>query len=281
MNDILFNLNNIRLEISFKSFDDLRKILSFYKKNKLYKINIPCKNSLKKEFLLKSIKISREEFPDIDVIPHFSILHEFNRNRLNTQDSLISFLQSINHIGCNEVLLISGSQKRSTFDSIKALSFLKDNPLVCNDDLSIGIAFNPYLPTFLFDEEINRLREKLQSGLVSSIWIQFGTDYKMLESRFEILSNIIYDHKRNNTKISNIKIFGSVLIPSKQFLARFKYRPWKGVYCSSEFLESVDLANNVVLKLLEIYKQYNICPIVETSISTDEHLKKLKNLLQL
>ena len=103
----------------------------------------------------------------------------------------------------------------------------------------------------------------------------------MLESRFEILSNIIYDHKRNNTKISNIKIFGSVLIPSKQFLARFKYRPWKGVYCSSEFLESVDLANNVVLKLLEIYKQYNICPIVETSISTDEHLKKLKNLLQL
>ena len=30
MKDILFHLSNIRIEISFKSFDELRKILSFY-----------------------------------------------------------------------------------------------------------------------------------------------------------------------------------------------------------------------------------------------------------
>ena len=53
MIDILFNLNNIRIEISFKSFDELRKILSFYQRNNLYKINIPCKNSLKKDFLIR------------------------------------------------------------------------------------------------------------------------------------------------------------------------------------------------------------------------------------
>ena len=83
MNDILFDLNNIRFEISFKSFDELRRILSFYKRNNLYKINIPCKNSLKKRFLLDSIKISKDEFPGIDIIPHFSILHEFRRNRIS------------------------------------------------------------------------------------------------------------------------------------------------------------------------------------------------------
>ena len=277
MKDILFDLNNIRFEISFKSFDELRRILSFYKRNNLYKINIPCKNSLKKGFLLDSIKISKDEFPGIDIIPHFSILHEFRRNRLNTQDSFIKFLKVVNHLGCKEVLLISGSQKRSTLDSLSALSLLKYNPLLKREDIAIGVAFNPYLPNFLFEEEIRRLEKKLESGLVSSIWIQFGTDYKLLKSRIKILKNIIYSTMQNNSEELNIKLFGSILIPSKQFLARFKYRPWKGVYCSSEFLDSTDFANNVVKKILIAYKENNIFPIIETSIYTDEHLKILKN----
>ena len=53
MKDILFNVNQIRIEISFKSFDELRKTLSFYQRNTLYKINIPCKNTLKKRFSFK------------------------------------------------------------------------------------------------------------------------------------------------------------------------------------------------------------------------------------
>tara|TARA_Y100001968_G_scaffold330647_1_gene383088 strand:+ start:3485 stop:4330 length:846 start_codon:yes stop_codon:yes gene_type:complete len=277
MKDILFDMNNIRIEISFKSFDELRKRLSFYKRNNLFRINIPCKNSLKKDFLLNSIKISKEAFPSIDIIPHFSILHEFRRNRLNTQDSLIKFLQISKYLGCKEVLLVSGSQKRSTFDSVKALSFLKDTTIFCSKDFSIGVAFNPYLPGFLFEEEIIRLKYKLQSGLVSSIWIQFGTDYKRLKTGIKILKNLIDNNIHNNSKNSNIKLFGSILIPSKQFLARFKYRPWKGVYCSSEFLDSVDFANNIVKKILFIYKVNMISPIIETSIYNDDHLKMLKN----
>ena len=280
MNEILFNLNNIRIEISFKSFDELRNILSFYQRNNLYKINIPCKNSLKKDFLLESIRIIRVEFPNIDIIPHFSIQHEFKKNRINTQDSFLKFLQYVKYLGCKEVLLVSGSQKRSTFDSVSALYMLKENPLFFNQDISIGVAFNPYLPDFLFDEEILRLENKLQSGLVSSIWIQFGTDYNLLKSRLEILSNILSITKINS-KRSNILIFGSILIPSKQFLARFKFRPWKGVYCSSEFLESVDIANNLVNKLLKTYKKYKISPIIETNISTEGHLNKLKTTLNL
>ena len=127
MNYNAFDLNNIRLEISFNSLEELRLILSFYKKHNLYKLNIPCKNSLKKDFLLSSIKMSREEFPNIDIIPHFSISHEFRRNRFNTQNSLIEFLQAIKNFGCNELLLVSGSQKKATLDSVSALSFVKDN----------------------------------------------------------------------------------------------------------------------------------------------------------
>ena len=67
-------------------------------------------------------------------------------------------------------------------------------------------------------------------------------------------------------------LFGSILIPSKQFLARFKYRPWKGVYCSKEFLESVDSASNLVTKLLKLYKKFDLCPLIETDVSNDDKL---------
>ena len=280
MSNYLFDLNNIRFEISFKSYKDLRSLLCFYQKNNLYKINIPCKNTLKKDFLLNSIKISCEEFPNNDVIPHFSILHEFRRNSLNTQNSFNKFLRDVKSFGCKEVLLISGSQKRSTLDSVLTLYQFKDNPIFSNSDFSLGVAFNPYLPSFLFEEELKRLEKKINSGLISSIWIQFGTDIELLKSRMKILRSFISCTTDNSHEISDIKLFGSVLIPSKQFLARFKYRPWKGVYCSNDFLESVDFANNLVTKLLNIYKQNQIYPIVETNISKLEHLESLINILK-
>ena len=278
MENISFDLNNIRLEISFKTYDELRSILSFCSKHNLSRINIPCKNTLKKEFLLNSIKLSREEFPTIDIIPHFSILYEFRRNKFNTQNYFIKFINVVKSLGCQEVLLVSGSQKRATLDSVSTLLFLKDNPLFLNDNFSLGVAFNPYLSGHMFDEEIERLANKLKSGLVSSVWIQFGTDIQLLESRLGMLKNIILSTSNNN-KILDINLFGSILIPSKQFLARFKYRPWKGVYCSNEFLESVEFANTFVRNLLRIYMQYQILPVIENRVSSEDQLNTLDNLI--
>ena len=278
MNNLIYDLNTIRLEINFKSYDELRTILSFCQKKKLYRINIPCKNTLKNEFLLNSIKISREEFPFIDIIPHFSILHEFRRNSFNTKSYFNQFVQVIEDLGCKQVLLVSGSQKRATLDSVSTLSFFKDKPLFSENNFSIGVAFNPYFPSSLFEDEIARLKRKLESGLITSIWIQFGTDIAVLESRLEILKTIILSSSLTETKKSNINLFGSILIPSKQFLNRFKYRPWKGVYCSAEFLESVDAANKIVIKLFKTYRSYNITPIIETKISTEDQLRQLIDL---
>ncbi len=280
--DYLFDLSNIRIEISYKSLEELRSILSFCERNNLYKINIPCKNMLKKEFLLDSIKLTREEFPNIDLIPHFSILHEFKRNRFNTLNSFSEFIQTVKKLGCSEVLLVSGSQKRSTLDSVSTLLHLKENHFFSTSEFSIGVAFNPYLPRPLLEEEVDKLEQKLYSGLVHSIWIQFGTDYKLLENKIEILKKIICTYEESlNGKQINIKLYGSVLIPSKQFLARFKYRPWKGVYCSKEFLESVDVANNLVVRLLKTYSKYQISPIIETDVVTEEKLNSLKRILYL
>ncbi len=280
MSQYIFDLKTIRTEISFKSFEELRTILSFYQKNNLYKVNIPSKNHLKKDFLLNAIKISREEFPKINIIPHFSILYEFRRNRLNTLKSLNKFLQVVIRYDCKEVLLVSGPKKRLTLDSASTLSYLKDKSFLLNRELSFGVAFNPYLNNLLFEEEIRKLEIKLQSGLVSSIWLQFGTDHILLESRIEILKKIILSSQKSSLSKSKINLFGSILIPSKQFLARFKYRPWKGVYCSSEFLDSVDLARNSVKKLINIYSKNNILPIIETDVSSSAKINYLKMLLQ-
>tara|TARA_B100000965_G_scaffold177902_1_gene148446 strand:+ start:975 stop:1820 length:846 start_codon:yes stop_codon:yes gene_type:complete len=280
MNEMIFDLTNIRIEISFKSFEELRLLLSFYQKININKINIPCKNNLKKDFLLDSIKISKEEFPSLDLIPHFSILHEFKRNRFNTLNSFINFLEFVKSLGVKEVLLISGSQKRSTLNSVSTLSYLRDNTTFSNSDFSIGVAFNPYLTGFLFEEEIIKLEKKIQSGIVKSIWLQFGTDLIVLENRIQTLKNIITSSNKSYLVKDNIMLFGSILIPSRQFLARFKYRPWKGVYCSHEFLESLEYANSFIKKLLEIYKKNNICPIVETDVSTIGKLNSLENILK-
>ena len=280
MNEMIFDLTNIRIEISFKSFEELRLLLSFYQKININKINIPCKNNLKKDFLLDSIKISKEEFPSLDLIPHFSIQHEFKRNRFNTLNSFINFLEFVKSLGVKEVLLISGSQKRSTLNSVSTLSYLRDNTTFSNSDFSIGVAFNPYLTGFLFEEEIIKLEKKIQSGIVKSIWLQFGTDLIVLENRIQTLKNIITSSNKSYLVKDNIMLFGSILIPSRQFLARFKYRPWKGVYCSHEFLESLEYANSFIKKLLEIYKKNNICPIVETDVSTIGKLNSLENILK-
>ena len=280
MKEMIFDLSDLRMEISFKSIDELRFILSFYKRNNLYKINIPSKNNLNKDFLLSSIEISKKEFPNLDLIPHFSVLHEFKKNRVNTLNSLIEFLHFIIGLGCKEVLLVSGSQKRSTLNSVSTLSFLKDHNLFLESDLSIGVAFNPYLPGYLFEEEIIKLEKKLQLGLVSSIWIQFGTDCAVLQRRIVILKKLLISVYKNNYQRSNIKLFGSILVPSKQFLARFKYRPWKGVYCSPDFLNSVDFANNFIVNLLKIYKKNQVCPIIETNVTTVEKLIELENILK-
>ena len=280
MKKLIYDLNNLRIEISFKSFDELRLILSFCQQTKLNKINIPCKNNLKKDFLLNSIRISREEFPDLDLIPHFSILHEFKRNRVNTIESFIEFFNVVKRLGCNELLLISGSQKRSTLDASSTLSYLNEKKIFSYSDLSIGVAFNPYLNSILFKKEIIKLEKKLQSGLVKSVWIQFGTDFTLLESRIGILKKLIFAAKKANYNKTNIKLFGSILIPSKQFIARFKYRPWKGVYCSKEFLESVDSASNLVTNLLILYKKFDIYPLIETDVSNNDKLNSLLTILQ-
>ena len=85
---------------------------------------------------------------------------------------------------------------------------------------------------------------------------------------------------RSNSKDKNVKIFGSLLIPSKEFISRFKFRPWKGVFISEKYLYSLDDFYAFTKDLIEIYLDNNICPIIETECSSIKKLQDIHSLMK-
>ena len=277
----LYKIDDFRFEISFNNFDQLRLKLSFYLHNNIHKINIPCKGNIKNSYLLHAIQICRSEFPSIKLIPHFSIQHEFNITKDNTILKLINFLSLSNRLKCDDVLLVSGSLRKPTLDSVSSLNYLKDKNNIIKCFKPIGVAYNPYLPELFSIEETTRIKSKLLSGLVGSIWIQFGTNYTELEEKIITLKTLLINYYEMHPENTNIKLYGSVLIPSKLFIARFKFRPWKGVYCSDSFLNSPDHANHIISKMLYIYNKHGIIPFIETDTSSEEKLLGIKKFVDI
>ena len=65
------------------------------------------------------------------------------------------------------------------FDTASLLNYIKDDTNSFQGIKPLGVAYNPYLVDLFLVEELRRLKSKLVSGLVGSIWIQFGTNYKL------------------------------------------------------------------------------------------------------
>ena len=85
---------------------------------------------------------------------------------------------------------------------------------------------------------------------------------------------------KNAVKYEKLNLFGSLLIPSKQFIARFKFRPWKGVHISEKFLYSLNDFNDFTRELICFYKNNNITPVIETDFSSSEKLYSLFNFFR-
>tara|TARA_Y100000991_G_C21912922_1_gene323138 strand:- start:2 stop:817 length:816 start_codon:yes stop_codon:yes gene_type:complete len=269
-------MNNLRFELSFKNILQLQNKLNFCLSNNINKINIPCKGFIKKELLNETIEYIGKYYKDLDVIYHYSLYHQYSRNKENSYLEFLNFIKKCIAYDNNEILLVSGSNKKKNFEVLDILRDFSNQKVI---NINIGIAYNPYLKNYYdLSGERERLEKKISSGLVKSIWIQFGTDIKLLESEI----NYIKDTLLNNSSISNyknIKIFGSLLIPSKQFISRFKFRPWKGVFISNKYLNSLDKFNDFTKDLIEFYLDNNIFPIIETEFSSKEKLKDIYTLI--
>ena len=236
--------NNIRFELSFKNISQLENKLNFCKSNRIRNINIPCKGPIKKELFNSTINYISKNFNEFNVTYHYSLYHQYSQNSEKSYQEFLNFLKNAYSNKNYEILLVSGSNKKKNFDAINVLSKIKEEK---NLKVNLGIAYNPYLRKYYKDtSERERFHRKLSSGLINSIWFQYGTDIKVFQDELTYL--------KNSAKSEKLNLFGSLLIPSKQFIARFKFRPWKGVYISEKYISSLEDFCGFTKDLVFFYK---------------------------
>ena len=68
-------------------------------------------------------------------------------------------------------------------------------------------------------------------------------------------------------------------IMSCRLLAQMRFRPWNGVFLSSDYLSDVSKAENTTRELLDVYHQHGVTPLIETSIAKTEELRRVHQLL--
>ena len=259
-----------RLELSFKDLDQLAKKLEFCRENDIFKINIPCKGNIKKDLLIDAVEFIGTYYQQFDVVYHYSFYHQFYKNKSYSYDKFIKFLEIIRYYKNKEILLISGSQKRNNFDVVDILEYLK---LDLRNQVKIGVAYNPYFEEIKeLNIERERLFNKLNSGLINSIWLQFGSGFHNLIKEINFIREI---------KKSKVDIYGSIFIPSKQNLARFKFRPWRGVFLSKEYLDSLETSKIITKNIIEIYIDNKVIPLIESECSTEKQLTEVRNIIDL
>ena len=254
--------NNIRFELSFNDISQLEKKLNFCKLNNIKNINIPCKGLIKKELFNSTINYISKNFHEFNVTYHYSLYHQYSKNRKKSYKDFLDFVKNSQNNRNYEILLVSGSNKKENFDSIDVLAFLKKEK---NLRVKLGIAYNPYLKKYYnISSERERIEKKISTGLINSIWLQYGTDIKVLHNEVDYLKDVAKNEKLN--------LFGSLFIPSKQFIARFKFRPWKEVHISENFLYSLDNFLDFTSDLISFYKKNNITPVIESDFSSSKKL---------
>jgi len=262
--------NNIRFELSFKNISQLENKLNFCILNNIKNINIPCKGPIKKELFNSTINYISKNFHEFNLTYHYSLYHQYSKNKKKSYQDFLDFVKSSNNNRNYEILLVSGSNKKKNFDSIDALAYLqKENNL----KVKLGIAYNPYLKKYYNNySERERFEKKISTGLINSIWFQYGTDIKVLQNEVTYLKNVAKEVKLN--------LFGSLFIPSKQFITRFKFRPWKEVYISEKFLYDLENFFDFTNDLVSFYKKNNITPVIESDFSSLDKLDSVYSFLE-
>ena len=201
---------------------------------------------------------------------HYSLYHQYSKNKEKSYQDFLDFVKNSQINRNYEILLVSGSNKKKNFDSVDVLAYLKKEK---NLKVKLGIAYNPYKKKYYkISSERERFERKISTGLINSIWFQYGTDINVLQNEVTYLKNIAKDEK--------LKLFGSLFIPSRQFIARFKFRPWKEVYISEKCLYALENFFDFTKDLVSFYKINNITPVIESDFSTSEKLNDVYSFLE-
>eukprot|EP00986_Skeletonema_menzelii_P014001 scaffold8741_cov142-Skeletonema_menzelii.AAC.8 len=171
----------------------------------------------------------------------------------------IGNMNELNNPNNIEILLITGSGPKGKLCSLTALQRLQQETSI-EISPSIAVAFNPFFPGKQdYEDEKLRLEEKLATGMVSKVYIQFGADLERLQSALRMLTTL----QSTSSTSKRFEICGSIFLPTKVLIAQQKFRPWNGVFLNDEFLSSEDGARRIVLQMMRLYKEYSCEILIE------------------
>lgn len=277
----------VYFELFFKDVRDLKSIvLPFYQKSFAFScsrsssgsgtkslvasgVNIPNKGNLSNAYFREVIAnaLASNIGP---VVAHYSLQYERGKTKDDTYCAFLDFLKK-HGSKCQEVLLVTGGQAptKKHLETVECLERIaKESPSILKT-CRLGVAFNPYFPAKAErDLEKSRLKQKLQTGIVKTVWLQFGTDLKLLIAGVKFIREVN----------SQVKIKGSCFLPNKAWLHRFKFRPWRGVFCSEEFLSSDVKAIEFTRKLLHSYSELDVEPLLETAVRKPAEVELVSSL---
>lgn len=274
------------LELFFKDLSELDKVLDQYSLLAQQKeaptvakvpftVNLPNKGGLCGPYFREVIEAILSHRSKAPLVAHFSLQYEgTNRGRdaeEQTYQAFNDFMSAYGeqiYGGGGEVLVISGG-KKGKLDAAKCLERMAGSQISMRQ---VGVAFNPYFPNEAeLRAEYANLRRKVQTGKVGSIWLQFGTDVAKLDRGVKEIQKIFAELNLNEADWP--QVFGSVFLPSAQHLARFRFRPWRGVFCGKEYLEDDKSAVEVTGQLLDAYLKLGVMPLVESALRSKRELE--------
>ena len=262
----------MRLELFGKDISSLRTeartLVNFGARG----LNIPHKS--KEAAPLASLKALQEVLPPEALsacVPHYSLKFAYDRSPDVTSKLFTKFCADAAALPTppRELLLVSGSGSRQ-FDSLQCLRSL---PMEHSTAIGIGVAFNPFFPSRADREkERARLKLKVGTGHVSSVWLQLGSDMDLLSDALRFLEAL-------SAEKGPLRLYGSVFLPSKALLARMRFRPWNGVFLDEIYLSSVESAEAITRQALELYSAAGVTVLVETAIKNEAEWAHAQSLL--
>jgi hypothetical protein len=236
-------MQNLIHEIVLKSQDLEPKLQSQLLSLENATISLP--NKSKDISILDMINQIQQINPKLTIIPYYSLRFHQAKTLDETAQEFLSLLEELSSIHIPEVLLISGVPK-SKYTTLDILSFIQ--PHYQHNYPRIAIAYNPFLSGEELEQENQLLQDKIKTNLISSVYLQIGIDTDAIQKGVDYIRLLR----------PNIDIYMSLMNPSPIRLAQFKYRPWKGVILSQEYLDSSQKAKEINQHLYDLAQKLNI-----------------------
>lgn len=205
-----------------------------------------------------------------------------------TYAKFVEYNREMEAAGASSILVVSGAGGKKTLDSCGTLSRAASS---APPSLPLGVAFNPHIGGVLDpycgeeqrEQEWSRLRQKIRSG-AAQVWIAFGADVAALEFGLVRLQQEITDLSTEQPGCQTPRVFGSVFVPCKAWIAKMRFRCWNGTFLGPKdepgaYLSSIECAQQVTRQTLKLFDRYGVEVVVESSVRTAREVEQVMEML--